>query len=296
MADRTVTPQIRTFFWGLGSAFSGIAGLVLFLFPEKTDTLFAWTIARGDTANFLGRLLPGDQPAVVPLLQRALVAGGAGLLRRHPHLRDGHGPGHAPAPRPVQLRQRRARRPGLGLAVDARLRGRADRQRRAPVPPAPGDRSTPRSGRHAHRPRAAASCSWPRGRCCRWWAVVLFVSPGSADSPVAVAADPADGPGRGQLPARLRRHPGGHRPPERGRDPGAAVRRLLVAGGAGGHGHHPLRGRRRHRHRARPALRPGRVQPPPGRRGRRAGRPPPAGARPARPRPAPPPQTPPAAG
>jgi hypothetical protein len=59
MADRTVTPQIRTFFWGLGAAFSGIAGLVLFLFPEKTDTLFAWTIARGDTANFLGACFLG---------------------------------------------------------------------------------------------------------------------------------------------------------------------------------------------------------------------------------------------
>jgi hypothetical protein len=59
MPDRTVTPQIRTFFWGLGSAFSGIAGLVLFLFPEKTDSLFPWTIARGDTANFLGACFLG---------------------------------------------------------------------------------------------------------------------------------------------------------------------------------------------------------------------------------------------
>ncbi len=59
MPDRTVTPQIRTFFWGVGSALSGIAGLVLFLFPEKTGSLFAWTIARGDTANFLGACFLG---------------------------------------------------------------------------------------------------------------------------------------------------------------------------------------------------------------------------------------------
>ncbi|MEA2826364.1 MAG: hypothetical protein QOG43_803 [Actinomycetota bacterium] len=59
MPERTVTPQIRTFFFGLGSAFSGIAGLILFLFPEKTDSLFAWTIARGDTANFLGACFLG---------------------------------------------------------------------------------------------------------------------------------------------------------------------------------------------------------------------------------------------
>jgi len=56
MDERSVTPQIRTFFWGVGSAFAGIAGLVLFLFPEETDTLFAWTITRGDTAAFVGAL------------------------------------------------------------------------------------------------------------------------------------------------------------------------------------------------------------------------------------------------
>ncbi len=59
MAPRTVTPQIRTLFWGLGCAFSGMAGLVLFLFPEKTDSLFAWTITRGDTANFVGACFLG---------------------------------------------------------------------------------------------------------------------------------------------------------------------------------------------------------------------------------------------
>ncbi len=59
MDQRLVTPQIRTLFWGVGCAFSGLAGLVLFLFPEKTDTLFAWTIARGDTAAFLGACFLG---------------------------------------------------------------------------------------------------------------------------------------------------------------------------------------------------------------------------------------------
>jgi hypothetical protein len=54
MDERSVTPQIRTLFWGVGSAFAGIAGLVLFLLPDRTDTLFAWTIARGDTAAFIG--------------------------------------------------------------------------------------------------------------------------------------------------------------------------------------------------------------------------------------------------
>jgi hypothetical protein len=55
MDERPVTPQIRTF-WGVGSALAGMAGLVLFLFPERTDRLFAWTIARGDTAAFIGAL------------------------------------------------------------------------------------------------------------------------------------------------------------------------------------------------------------------------------------------------
>lgn len=59
MAERRVTPQIRTFFFGVGCAFSGLAGLVLFLFPEKSDTLFAWTIVRGDTAAFLGACFLG---------------------------------------------------------------------------------------------------------------------------------------------------------------------------------------------------------------------------------------------
>ncbi len=54
MDERTVTPQIRTFFWGAGTAFAGLAGVVLFLFPDKSDRLFAWTIVRGDTAAFLG--------------------------------------------------------------------------------------------------------------------------------------------------------------------------------------------------------------------------------------------------
>ncbi len=56
MDVRPVTPEIRTFFWGVGSVFAGIAGLVLFLFPERTNTLFAWTIGRGDTAAFIGAL------------------------------------------------------------------------------------------------------------------------------------------------------------------------------------------------------------------------------------------------
>jgi len=51
-----VTPQIRTYFWGVGAAFAGLAGLVLFLFPEKTDRFFSWTIARGDTAALIGAL------------------------------------------------------------------------------------------------------------------------------------------------------------------------------------------------------------------------------------------------
>lgn len=51
-----MTRQIRTYFWGVGTAFAGLAGLVLFLFPEKTDQFFAWTIARGDTAAFIGAL------------------------------------------------------------------------------------------------------------------------------------------------------------------------------------------------------------------------------------------------
>jgi hypothetical protein len=55
MDERPVTPQIRTF-WGVGTALAGMAGLVLFLFPERTDRLFAWTIARGDTAAFIGAL------------------------------------------------------------------------------------------------------------------------------------------------------------------------------------------------------------------------------------------------
>jgi len=59
MNERTVLPQIRTFFWGAGCAFSGVAGLLLFLFPEKTETLFAWTIVRGDTAAFLGACFLG---------------------------------------------------------------------------------------------------------------------------------------------------------------------------------------------------------------------------------------------
>ena len=54
MEERTVTPQIRTWFWGAGIALTGIAGLVLFLFPEKTDRFFAWSIVRGDTAAFIG--------------------------------------------------------------------------------------------------------------------------------------------------------------------------------------------------------------------------------------------------
>jgi len=54
MDERRVTPQIRSFFWGVGTAFSGLAGLVLFLFPDKSEELFAWTIARGDTAAFIG--------------------------------------------------------------------------------------------------------------------------------------------------------------------------------------------------------------------------------------------------
>jgi hypothetical protein len=57
MDERIVTPQIRTLFWGVGCAFSGIAGLVLFLLPEETDRLFAWTITRGDTAAFIGACL-----------------------------------------------------------------------------------------------------------------------------------------------------------------------------------------------------------------------------------------------
>ncbi|HVF13401.1 MAG TPA: hypothetical protein VM942_02310 [Acidimicrobiales bacterium] len=56
MDERSVTPQIRTFFWGVGCAFAGIAGVVLFLFPERTDRFFAWTIVRGDTAAFIGAL------------------------------------------------------------------------------------------------------------------------------------------------------------------------------------------------------------------------------------------------
>jgi hypothetical protein len=57
MDERTVTPQIRTFFWGVGTVFAGIAGLLLFLFPERSDSLFAWTIVRGDTAAFIGACL-----------------------------------------------------------------------------------------------------------------------------------------------------------------------------------------------------------------------------------------------
>ena len=51
-----MTPQLRTYFWGVGAAFAGLAGLILFLFPEKTDRFFAWTIVRGDTAAFVGAL------------------------------------------------------------------------------------------------------------------------------------------------------------------------------------------------------------------------------------------------
>ena len=56
MDERSVTPQIRTYFWGVGSVFAGLAGLVLFLFPQRTESLFAWTIVRGDTAAFIGAL------------------------------------------------------------------------------------------------------------------------------------------------------------------------------------------------------------------------------------------------
>jgi hypothetical protein len=59
MDQRSMTPEIRTFFWGVGCAFSAIAGLVLFLFPERTDSLFAWTIVRGDTAAFIGACFLG---------------------------------------------------------------------------------------------------------------------------------------------------------------------------------------------------------------------------------------------
>lgn len=59
MADRIVMPPIRALFWGVGCAFSGVAGLLLFLFPERTETLFAWTIARGDTAAFIGACFLG---------------------------------------------------------------------------------------------------------------------------------------------------------------------------------------------------------------------------------------------
>lgn len=54
MEERSVTFQIRTWFWGAGIVLSGIAGLVLFLLPEETDRLFAFTIVRGDTAAFIG--------------------------------------------------------------------------------------------------------------------------------------------------------------------------------------------------------------------------------------------------
>lgn len=54
MQVRPVTPQIRFLFWGVGCLLALLAAAQLLLWPEETDRLFAWTIARPTTAAFIG--------------------------------------------------------------------------------------------------------------------------------------------------------------------------------------------------------------------------------------------------
>ena len=100
MAERPLIWPMRAILY-VGGAFVLVAGLQLWLFADRTDEIFAWTIDSRMSAAFIGSFYWAA--SILALLERAPADLGAGApWRPGCHgVRLAHSGGNASAPRPL---------------------------------------------------------------------------------------------------------------------------------------------------------------------------------------------------